>query len=33
MRLLVLHGFADGLVVWFIRGEVELHAGVEASIS
>lgn len=32
MRLLVLHGFADGFVVWLIRGEVKLHAGVETSI-
>ena len=32
MRLLVLHGFADGLVVWLIRGEVELHAYVETHI-
>ncbi len=32
MRLLVLHGFADGFVVWLIRGEVKLHAGVEAFI-
>lgn len=26
---LVLHGLADGFVVWLIRGEVKLHAGVE----
>lgn len=32
MRLLVLHGFADGFVVWLILGEVKLHAGVETSI-
>lgn len=28
MRLLVLHGFADGFVVRLIGGEVQLHAGV-----
>lgn len=25
-------GFSDGFVVWLIRGEVKLHAGVETSI-
>ena len=28
MRLLVLHGFADGFVVWLILGDVKLHASV-----
>lgn len=32
MRLLVLHGFADGFVVWLVLGEVKLHAGIEAFI-
>lgn len=32
MRLLVLHGFANGFVVWLVLGEVELHASVEAFI-
>lgn len=32
MRLLVLQGFTDGFVVWLIRDEVKLHAGVETSI-
>lgn len=32
VRLLMLHGFADGFVVWLIRGEIKLHAGVETSI-
>ena len=32
MRLLVLHGFADGFVAWLIRGEVKLHACIETHI-
>ena len=32
MGLLVLHGFADGFVVWLVLGEVKLHASVEAFI-
>ena len=31
-RLLVLHGFANDVKVWFISGEVELQVGVEAVI-
>lgn len=33
MRLLVLYPFADSLVVRFIWSEVQLHTGIEASIS
>ena len=32
MQLLVLHGFADGFVVWLILGDMKLHASVEAFI-
>ena len=32
MQLLVLYGFADCFVVWLIRGEVKLHAGIETPI-
>ena len=28
----VAHGSADFFVVWLIRGEVKLHAGVETPI-
>ena len=31
MRLLVLHGFSDGVVVWLILGDVKFYAALRLS--